>query len=362
MSTRDLVLVTGASGLVGAEVVARLTAAGRPVAAVVHSNSEITRNDGTPVAAERQVAGDIRASRFGLSPEDAAELAGRVDLIVHSAATTAFDATPDAYEELNVRGTAHAVELALEWGVPLVHVSTAYVCGLRGGAIDEGAAAPGQSFGNGYEESKFRAEQLVRTAGERGLRWTIVRPGIVTGEVVTGAIREYKNLYTVVKLMVEGKLRTLPGRYDATLSLAPVDHVAEVITAAAVDFESAAGRTLHAVGRDTLSLREVSDVLAEYPSFEVATFVPETTFRPEDLDAIEREYYLRIGTLYTSYFKRRLHFETTVADEVLGRPSPPTGKEYLRVLLDHCLESGYLGTPLPSIEDMLARTTIGGAV
>ena len=58
-----------------------------------------------------------------------------------------------------------------------------------------------------------------------------VRPGIVTGVSTDGAIRDHKNLYTVVKLMVEGKLRTLPGRYDATLSLAPVDHVADIVTA-----------------------------------------------------------------------------------------------------------------------------------
>lgn len=359
---RDTVLVTGASGLVGAEVVSRLSAASRPVAAVLHSNSAIMRNDGTLLEAGTPVVGDIRAPGFGLTERDTADLADRVGMIVHCAATTAFDATPAEYEELNVRGTVNAIALAKEWDVPLVHVSTAYVCGMRGGTVFEHDLVAGQSFGNGYEDSKFRAEQLVHAAGADGLRWTIVRPGIVTGTGATGAIREYKNLYTVVKLMVEGKLRSLPGRYDATLSLAPVDHVADVIAAAVLDFDSAHGRTLHALGRNTLSLREVSDVLAEYPSFEVATFVPESTFAERDLDPIEREYYRRIGSLYTSYFKRRLVFDTTRADVLLGRPSPPSGKDYLRLLLDYCLESGYLGMPLPSIEDVLADNDIDGAL
>ncbi|GAB2530504.1 SDR family oxidoreductase [Nocardia heshunensis] len=354
----DTVLLTGASGLVGAEVAARLTANGRPVAAVLHSNSEIRRNDGTPYEADLRVTGDIRQPGFGIDSD--AGLAGQVGLIVHCAATTAFDAAPETYDELNVAGARNAIELALAWNVPLVHVSTAYVCGLRHGVIREDELDAGQSFGNGYEQSKLRAEQLVHAAGERGLRWAIVRPGIVTGALTDGAIREYKNLYTVVKLMVEGKLRTLPGRYDATLALAPVDHVADVIAAAVTDFDKVAGSTLHAVGRDTLSLREVSDVLAEYPSFEVATFVPESSFRTSDLDAIEREYYERIGVLYTSYFQRRLSFDTSTADRLLDRLPPRTGKDYLRLLLDHCLESGYLGAPLPSIEEMLARTAIGG--
>ncbi|MEU6560284.1 SDR family oxidoreductase [Nocardia nova] len=351
MSARDAVLVTGAGGLVGAEVVARLAAAGRPVIGLLHDNGRIIRNDGSEAAPVETVRGDIRQPRLGLS--DVRELGARVGMIVHSAATTAFDATPGEYEQLNVRGTAEVIDLARRWGVPLVHVSTAYVCGVRSGVIAEDDLDVGQAFGNGYEDSKFRAERLVRCTP--GLRWTIVRPGIVTGAAATGVIREYKNLYTVVKLIVEGKLRSLPGRYDATIAPAPVDFVADVIATAATDFESAEGRTHHAVGADALSLREISDVFAEYPSFRVATFVPESSFAAADLDPLEREYFQRIGSLYTSYFARRPAFDTTATRALLGRDCPATGKPYLRTLLDYCLESGYLGEPLPSVDEVLAR-------
>ncbi|MEU8894685.1 SDR family oxidoreductase [Nocardia sp. NPDC048505] len=342
MSTRDTVLVTGASGLVGAEVVARLAAAGRPIAALLHKDSSIVRNDGTVLEPGSSFSGDIRLPGFGMSDRDAVDLAERVGVIVHSAATTAFNAAAADYEELNVRGTAHALDLARDWDVPLVYVSTAYVCGSRNGTITEDELEAGQSFANGYEHSKFQAERLVRAAGPE-VAWAIVRPGIVTGAQDTGVIREYKNLYSVVKHIVEGRLRTLPGRYDATLALAPIDHVADVIAAAVLDFDSAAGRTLHALGRDALSLREISDVLAEYPSFAVATFVPETAFTEAELAEPERTAYHRVGSCYTSYFQRRLAFDTTRAEILLGRPAPATGKEYLRVLLDYCLESGYLG-------------------
>ncbi|MFJ1460705.1 SDR family oxidoreductase [Nocardia sp. N2S4-5] len=356
MTGRSEVLITGATGLVGSEVAARLVAAGSPVTAVLHRNSRLSNNEGGPVDGVRTVRGDVRQPGFGLDARTEAELAERVGVLVHAAATTAFDATAAEYDDLNVRGTAHAVEQALRWDVPLVHVSTAYVCGLRGGTIGEDELEAGQEFGNGYEDSKFRAELLVR--GTPGLRWAIVRPGIVTGATGTGVIRDYKNLYSVVKLIVEGKLRSLPGRYDATLAPAPVDHVADVIAAVTADAETWCGSTFHAVGRDSLSLREVSDVLAEYPSFHVATFVPETSFDADDLEPIEREYYLRVGALYTSYFARRVRFATANAEALLGRPGPESGKEYLRVLLDHCLESGYLGTPLPSIEEVLAAAGV----
>lgn len=61
MTGGDTVLVTGATGLIGAEVVARLAAASRPVAAVLHSKARIVRNDGTQIGAGTSVAGDIRA-------------------------------------------------------------------------------------------------------------------------------------------------------------------------------------------------------------------------------------------------------------------------------------------------------------
>lgn len=361
MTGTEAVLLTGATGLVGAEVAARLLAAGREVVAVRHTTSRIVRNDGTVLDGVHTVPGDIRRPGLGLTlgtgtAGNAASggVAGhRVGVIVHSAATTAFDATDSEYEELNVRATAHAVELAQAWGVPLVYVSTAYVCGMRGGTIPETALEDGHGFGNRYEDSKFRAERLVR--GTAGLRWAIVRPGIVTGATGSGRIRDFKNLYTVVKLIVEGKLRVLPGRYDATIALAPIDHVADVITAATLNVDTASGGTFHAIGRDGLSLREVSDVLAEYPSFRVATFVPESTFTATDLDPLQREYFHRIGALYTSYFQRRPIFDTANAEALLGHPSPATGKDYLRLVLDYCLESGYLGTPLPAVSDVLAR-------
>ncbi|WP_280464758.1 SDR family oxidoreductase [Nocardia brasiliensis] len=43
------------------------------------------------------------------------------------------------------------------------------MCGERSGTIGEHDLDAGLSFGNGYEQSKFRAEQLVRAAGRGAL-------------------------------------------------------------------------------------------------------------------------------------------------------------------------------------------------
>ena len=361
------VLVTGAAGLVGADTVARLARRQR-VLALTHRNPEIVATGGArietvplgaPEASSAQVVSvpaDVREPDFGLTDEQLRALDGTVAGIVHCAATTAFNAPAADYAQLNVAGTAHAVALAERWRVPLLYVSTAYVCGRRGGLIAEGDLDAAAGFGNGYEHSKFQAEQLVAAAAD--IEWSIVRPAIVTGAADTGAIRDYKNLYTLVKLIVEGRLRRLPGRYDSTLSLVPVDFVADVVDEVWCRLGSGEmsvrGSTFHVTGDRPITLREISDVFAEYPSFDIARFVPAASFSVEDLDPLERDYFERIGAQYTSYFDRVRTFDTTNTRQLMNRPLPATGADYLRTLLDYCLRSGYLGRPVLSVAAALA--------
>ncbi|MBI0378432.1 SDR family oxidoreductase, partial [Streptomyces albiflaviniger] len=317
------ILVTGAAGLVGAEVTARLVAAGHQVTALVHNQPAVIRNDGTPLEPDAVTClpGDVTRPGLGL-PEAAyqALVADGLDRIVHCAAITDFGLPDEIYQAVNVDGTAHVLELARAGGVPLVHVGTAYVCGERDGLIRETELDEGQRLANAYEESKFRAETLVHKAQADGVRAAIVRPSIVVGDERTGVVRDYKNIYVVLKLATEGKVRSIPGQYEARLDLVSVDYVADVITEVTHRFEEAAGRTFHAVGAP-LTLRDFSDVMAEYPPFHVPRFVPPTSFDAQRLPRRERAYYERVMTLYESYFRRRTRFDDShTADLATRRP------------------------------------------
>ncbi|KUN76091.1 hypothetical protein AQJ66_35115 [Streptomyces bungoensis] len=356
MSDPMTVLVTGASGFVGAEVTARLTAAGHTVLTLLHRNGDLVRNNGRKLTpgpgALTRITGDITRPGLGLS-EDDRRLVRTADRIVHCAAVTDFGLPAERYESINVAGTRHVLSLALLDRTPLVHVSTAYVCGERDGTAREDDLDVGQRPGNGYEKSKLAAETLVRKAAADGLPVTVVRPSIVTGAHRTGRVRDHKTIYPVLRVLTRGLVRTVPGRYDAVLDLVPVDRVADLVTAAAGRFEDAEGHTLHAVGHE-LTLRDVSDVLAEYPSFQVPRFVPPSAFRATALPDRERPYYDRVISLYDTYFRRRVHFDATRA-AAFGHPPAPTGaRPYLRRLLDHCLTTGYLG-PDPRQDPAAAR-------
>jgi thioester reductase-like protein len=358
MARSMTILVTGAAGHVGAEVTARLAKAGCGVIALVHRNGDLVRNGGgrirTTAAAPGTapapgsvgcVTGDVTAPGLGLTATAHRALASQVDRIVHCAAITDFGCPAEVYQSVNVDGTAHLLELAGAASAPFVHVSTAYVCGERDGTVTEGELDAGQRFGNLYEDSKLRAETLVRKASADGLPVAVVRPSIVTGAERSGVVRDFKNIYIVLRLATEGKVRSIPGHYGAALDLVPVDYVADLAAAAVTRFEEAEGRTFHAVG-GALSLRDFSDVLAEYPSFRVPRFVPPTVFDVAALPPAERPYYQRIVSPYESYFRRRLDFDDTDAAAFCrsaGRRVPSAGRPYLRRLLDHGLRAGYLG-------------------
>lgn len=351
------VLVTGASGLVGAEVVARLLAAGQDVTALVHRVDKLIANNGRPVRAPkgklRLLKGDVTQPKLGLAGPEWTELAGSLERIVHCAAITDFGRPREVYQRINVDGTRHVLELARERSTPLVHVSTAYVCGERSGVIAESELDLGQRLGNHYEESKLQAETLVRKAMADGLPAAVVRPSIVVGAARTGVVRDFKNIYVVLKLTTQGRVRSVPGHFDAMLDLVPVDHVAEVVAQVATRFAEAEGRTFHAVGGG-LSLRDFSDVLAEFPSFHVPRFVSPAAFDPQRLPVAERAYYDKVIVLYETYFQRRIHFDRTETARFLDGKPPVSGTPFLRRLLEHALKAGYLGEALPGVDQVLA--------
>lgn len=366
--TPKTVFITGATGLIGSEVVARLIGERYAVIALVHSNPVLQRNNGRTIRCSdwtgqpapgsvAAVRGDIRRPMLGLPADVYERIRSTVDCVVHTAAITDFGREQSVYEQVNVQGTANVLALVRPEGkvpIPLVHVSTAYVCGERTGDVLEEELDAGQPFRTGYEESKFRAEKMVRAAGGP---YAVVRPSIVVGTEKSGVVREFQNMYVVIKALSEGRVRSIPGFYDALLDLVPVDHVADVVATAVIRFEEAQGRTFHAIGHEPHTLRDFSDVMAEYPSFHVPRYIPPSNFDRDQLPPAERIYYERIVGLYETFFRKRMIFHDDNAAALVGkRPSLPA-KRYLRRLFDHCVKVGYLGNPLPSLDDVLADLT-----
>jgi dihydroflavonol-4-reductase len=167
-------LVTGATGLVGNNVVRQLLEAGEEVRVLVRATSDPRPLEG--LAVER-VAGDVR---------DAAavtEACRGVQVVIHSAGHVQLGWTQlDLHQQINVEGTRHVAAAARAAGARLVHVSAINALGLGrlDQPADEDSALPG-IVECPYVVTKRAAEQVVLNEVANGLEACIVNPGCMFG-------------------------------------------------------------------------------------------------------------------------------------------------------------------------------------
>lgn len=239
------VLLTGATGFVGMEVLARLLEGDEEVVALVRGGNEAeararldTVLDGLGVepaarSRVRAVVAELTSPGLGLADADADTLAGEVTEIVHCAASVSFAQPLDEARAINVEGTRGVLELAQRIGQRgglrrMVHVSTAYVAGRHHGRFAERDLYIGQEFRNTYEQTKAEAEALVNAAAQ-DLPIVILRPSIIMGESDTGWTPAFNVLYWPLRAFDRGLLPSIPTKPGNRVDVVPVDFVADAI-------------------------------------------------------------------------------------------------------------------------------------
>ena len=157
-------LITGGTGTLGRELVARLNRDGRATVVV------LTRRPAAGAAVlppnVRTLAGDVRDEGFGLAPAVRSELASRVTDILHCAAETTFNRPLAEARAANVDGTRAVLDFARDCAhlERLACFSTVYVAGRSTGCFTEADIGGTDGFVNSYEQSKAEMETVVRDA------------------------------------------------------------------------------------------------------------------------------------------------------------------------------------------------------
>lgn len=177
--------------------------------------------------------GDLSRKRFGLPPAAFAKLAGRVQVIIHAAATVNLVYPYAALRSANVGGTREILRLACLGGATVQYVST-------NGVLPPSASGHGwpedsmiyvdavpEKLLDGYGQTKWAAEQLVYEAGRRGLPVRIIRVGTISGHSATGAANAWDLL---TALFVESiQLGYAPKVEGWRAEMTPVDFVSKAI-------------------------------------------------------------------------------------------------------------------------------------
>ncbi|MEX0679103.1 MAG: NAD-dependent epimerase/dehydratase family protein [Pirellulales bacterium] len=168
-------LVTGATGLVGNNVVRRLLEAGQSVRVLVRASADprpLADLDGLEI-----VEGDVR------DPQAVARAVHGAVSVIHAAAFVHIGWTGlDAARAINVEGTRNVAKAALAERARLVHVSSIDALGLgaNGAPADEESVPVGGVLCP-YVVTKRESEQVVLNLVEQGLAASIVNPGYMIG-------------------------------------------------------------------------------------------------------------------------------------------------------------------------------------
>jgi L-aminoadipate-semialdehyde dehydrogenase len=252
------VLLTGATGFLGAYLLRDLLTRESPS---IHVVAHVRAIDG-PAAYDRVVrtckaygvwdpswgsrlsfvTGDLGKPRLGVSESEWKQLARDINVVVHNGAQVHWVYPYSNLKPANVQGTLDVLALC-SMGTPkrLSFVSSTSVLDTQhfvdqskaGTAVSEEDDLSGSAkgLGTGYGQSKWVAEYLVRAAGARGLRGTIIRPGYITGDKTSGVANTDDFLIRMAKGCIQLGCRP---NISNTVNMVPVNHVARIVIASAL--------------------------------------------------------------------------------------------------------------------------------
>ncbi len=244
----ETIFLTGATGFLGAHLLAELL---RKTEATVYCLVRSRTADdglrkiarglesyglddlGRPDFSRRvhAVPGDLARPLLGLMSADFADLAERVDTVVHNGAWVSFVLPYETLKPANVLGTQEVLRFACQGSAKPVHyISSLAVCPLTG--VPGGVVREDHDLGTmehvlgGYAQSKWVAEGLAGVARSRGLPITVYRPGLITGHSRTGATNTGDFMAGFLKGCIQ--LGAAPA-VGTAIEMTPVDYVSSAI-------------------------------------------------------------------------------------------------------------------------------------
>jgi len=275
--------------------------------------------------------------------------------ILHLAANTNFNQSPESAKKQNVKATKTILELAqrlfdIDRLDVFSYVSTAYVLGHRSGLASATELDLDAEFRNTYEQSKAEAEQLIRQQSEQ-IPTVIFRPSIVVGDSKTGKVGSADTMYWALKMYLRG-LRVFFANRNAQLDLVPVDYVADAMLYILNKPDvSRQGQCypLVAGSKYTIDLDSLSKAFSEFFDKPKPIIIPSKLFQllkpvlkklaknRKQLFVIEKM------QAYLPYFSHNPIFDDLPTSQALhgsGICQLPVG-EYLPTLLEFCKQAGW---------------------
>ncbi len=189
------ILITGADGMLGSNLVRLLLERGHEVSVLIHPSSQSATLEGLRITRH---PGDI------LNPASLNSAVSGNDAVIHAAASTKiWPSRSELVRRINIDGTRNMIESALECNIKRMIYIGSGVSSNVNGVSDGKYAFPGARYGLDYVDSKYEALQLVLDAvKKRGLPALAILPTYMIGpyDSLPGSGR-------MILAMAQGKLK-----------------------------------------------------------------------------------------------------------------------------------------------------------
>jgi len=282
-------------------------------------------------------------------------MTNHIDVIYHNGALVKWTYPYSILKATNVLGTQEILRLACQVRAKPVHfISTIGV--FSSPSFEPDTVREEELLENsgelyvGYAQTKWVAEQLVRSAGSRGLPVSIYRPG--TGaHSQTGVF----NAHDHVSIMIKGcaQLGYIPDR-DMELQIAPIDYASRAIIYLSKQ-QASMGKTFHLVNPYPIMWSQLFDWMNDfgYPLQQI----PYDRWKAKLLDEVKTS---SDNALYSfsSFFSESFmessklpHFDCQNTLDALDGTSiscPPIDAQLLKTYFAYFVKSGFLDAPQPS--------------
>ncbi len=268
MKLEGNILLTGATGFVGAHVLNKLISETKAnIYCLVRSSKNKTAKErlqdtmnfyfkeNLNTSRVKVIEGDIADPHLGL--KNYKEICKNINVLINSAAIVKHYGTSNIFNKTNIEGAKNIIDFCLEANAHLYHLSTLSVSGnvfaddsFEGATLERKAADANEKTGsvrstfnennlyinqdisNIYVYTKFIAERLIYEAiNEKGLRATVIRLGNVANRYTDGKfqINISENAY-LNRILAFIKLGCVPDYMLVGYGeFTPVDYVAAAI-------------------------------------------------------------------------------------------------------------------------------------
>ncbi len=243
------ILITGADGMLGTNLVRLLLATEHEVSVLLHPSSKSVTLDGLQI---KRFTGDV------LVPESLEAAFAGQDVVIHAAASTAvWPPRSEKLRRINIEGTANVVEAVLKYKTGrMIYVGSGSSVNAPG---DDSCKQefPGKKYGLDYIDSKYEALMFVMNAVKtRNLPALAILPTFMIGpyDSLPGSGK-------MILTLAKGKLKVYTGGGRNFV------HVKDVATAIVNSLTMGEIGSCYVAGNENLTYREffgkVSSIVAK---------------------------------------------------------------------------------------------------